>query len=96
MGDEAHKRAQSSLQKKSESASADEMCVEVEKRGGGSREKEKRNTGFVRVCFVVFLFVCNKRATGGQTCWCDFCKKNLQAFFQCFGFEEMNRGSSSL
>ena len=55
-----------------------DVCRRRKKRGGG--EKEKRNTGFVRVCFVVFLFVCNKRATGGQTCWCDFCKKIYKRF----------------
>ena len=74
-----HTSARRAVCNKSESTSANAMCVEVEKRGGG-REKEKRNTGFVRVCFVVFLFVCNKRATGGQTCWCDFCKKIYKRF----------------
>ena len=55
MRDEAHKRAQSGLQKKSESTSANAMCVEVEKRGGGG-EGEKKH-GFCS-CMFCCLLIC--------------------------------------
>ena len=56
--------------------------------GRKRREKEGWNTDFVRVCLVLLL-VCNKRATGGQDCWCDFCKKrNFTSVLPAFGLEK--------
>ena len=60
----------------------------IRTRGEKGEKKEGWNTDFVRVCLVLLL-VCNKRATGGQDCWCDFCKKrNFTSVLPGFGLEE--------
>ena len=68
------------------------MSEQKKEEGRGEKKKERKkegwNTDFVRVCLVLLL-VCNKRATGGQDCWCDFCKKrNFTSVLPGFGLEE--------
>ena len=65
-----------------------EQKKEIRARGEKGEKKEGWNTDFVRVCLVLLL-VCNKRATGGQDCWCDFCKKrNFTSVLPGFGLEK--------
>ena len=78
------------------------MCVRAKKgkkgegRKKGERKKEGWNTDFVRVCLVLLL-VCNKRATGGQDCWCDFLeKKKFYKRSSRVWLGEVNGGSRSL
>ena len=79
--DEAHKRAQSGLQK-SESASANEMCVEAEKKEGGGRRKEKKSE--TRVLFVYALLSCYlcaiKEQRGVKLAGVTFVKKFTSVF----------------
>ena len=75
-----HTSARKAVCKKSESASAEEMCVEGEKRGGGV-EKRKKETRVLFVYVLLSSYLCAiKEQRGVKLAGVTFVKKFTSVF----------------